>query len=289
MTKDYKTPLKVSIVNKGNNKEFFVPCRENQVFPIEANGQVSFTVNSSEVGLYYAEQIGKKLEVSIADGSSSTVVKSGSYDLDNSTFNSGASFSSILKESSEVEEQDVKTVTEKFEVIGTLPYSEATPAIGMPAGNRFTVQFSYPGIAELPSGKIANVTIEGGTSIDYTKSAFEDDLSLVTIINANKGTKLTVTVKWSDEYEAVYEFTFADVKLAADGEEVKHVEDIEFDLPCQVELENIGNNTIKFIPYHENFEVEIAKEDKVILDSNLENEVFYYLLQASKDLKVSIK
>lgn len=289
MIKNYTTPLKISIVNKGNHKEGFVPCRENQLFPIEAGGQVSFEVNSSEVGLYYAEQVGKNLAVSIASGSSSTSAKSGSYDLANSTFSDKASFSSVLKESSEVVEDSVKTVTEKYEVIGTLPYSEATPEIGMPAGNRFTVRFEYPGITQLPSGKIATVVVSNGTTNEYTKSAFEDDLSLVTIINANKGTKLTVTIKWSDEYEAVYEFTFAEVKLAAEGEEVKSVEAIEFGLPCQVELENLSNKAIEFIPYHENFKVKIAGEDKLVLETKVENEVFYYLLQANKDLKVSVK
>ena len=86
-----------------------------------------------------------------------------------------------------------------------------------------------------------------------------------------------------------FDTTDFEVKLAAESEEVKSVEAIEFGLPCQVELENLSKNTIEFIPYHENFKVEIAGEDKLVLETKVENEVFYYLLQANKDLKVSVK
>lgn len=286
MIKDLITPLNIEIVNKGNKSNSFVPYRENQNFELLPNGKISFICDKSEKALYYSNQLSKDLEVNLGD--STLVTKTGSYDLSSSTFNAGASFISVLKETTEAVEDEVKTVTEKFEVLGTLPYSAATPAIGMPAGNRFTVQFSYPGITELLNGKIANVTIEGGTSIDYTKSAFEDDLSLVTIVNATAATKLTVTIKWKANYIAVYEFTFKDIKLGQVNEIIADLQDIEISENQVVTLGNISTREVGFIPFKENFQVNIASGDSVALQTKVSEEVMYYLLQANKDLEVSL-
>lgn len=287
MTTNITTPLNIQIINNGNKSDHFVPYRQNQNFKLVPNGKISFISNSSEKGLYYLNQKSNNLEV-ILNSNSLTNSLTGYYDLSSSTFNKGASYSSILKEVNQATEDDIITNTQKFEVIGTLPYSVATPAIGMPAGNRFTIRFEYPGINELLNGKIANVTIENGTSIDYTKSAFEDDLSLVVIVNATAATKLTVTIKWKADYIAVYEFTFTDIKLGQENETFDNLQDIEILDSQKVTLENIASKEVGFIPFKENFQINISSNDSITLETKTPEEVMYYLLQDNKDLKVSL-
>lgn len=286
MIKNYTTPLNIQIINKGNRSDNFIPYRENQNFELSVYNKISFTCDKSEKVLYYLNQQSDNLEVSF--NNSSTLTKTGSYDLSSNTFSADASFISSLIETSKSTHDEVKTVTEKYEVFGTLPYSEATPSIGMPAGNRFTVQFSYPGITELPNGKIANVSIEGGTSIDYTKSAFESDLSLVSIVNVTADSKLTVTVKWTDNYIAVYEFTFNHVKLGQVNDIIADLKDIQISQSQKITLHNISSKEIGFIPYKENFQVNIASGDLIVIQTKVCEEAMYYLLQANKDLEVSL-
>ena len=257
MTKNYSTPLTVSIANKSNTKQFFVPHMENQVFPIEASGQVSFEVRNSEVGLYYENQISKDLSVAVAESSNVSLECGSGYDLD--TFEKGASFSAILESKSEN--------TCNYSVIGTLPYSDATPSIGMPAGNRFTARFVNPDItdrADLPGGKICRVTKVGGLNSDneYTKSAFEDDGSLILVVNSEPTSTITVSIKWVEGTTTIYHFTFENVKLGTDGETLENVQNIAVSLPATITLE--AAETVSFIPYHENFEVSIEKGNELV-------------------------
>lgn len=282
MVKNYTTPLNVQIINKGKNKNSFVPYKTDEKFPVEVNGKVSFVVNSSEAGLYYEKQARENLIVNIFESDNSTT-STGSYDLSTETFTNNASYNTIL--------ESAENNTFTYKVIGTLPYSEATPAIGMPAGNRFETRFAYEGItskADLPSGKICTVSISDGTTNEYTKSNFENDGSLVNIVNVRNNSTLTVTVDWTDEVTNTYVFTFADVKMAEENEVVENIQNIEIGKDQKVTLENKANRTIGFIPYRENFVVNLAKEDKDILETKSSEEVLYYLLQASDDLKVTL-
>lgn len=288
MIKNYETPLIVSIANIGNTVQSFIPHMENQTFPIEAGGKVSLQINRSEVGLYYEEQANKDLSVVISE-SAGTYVSSGSYDLSTSQFDNHSSFSSIL-DSVVVEDN---TTTSTYSVIGTLPYSDATPAIGMPAGNRFTARLSNPNIISrdsLPSGKICNVTKVGGqnTNQDYTKAAFEEDGSLVLIVNSEPTSTITVTIDWTTSQTSVYVFTFTNVKLGLEGETLNDIQSLDITLPAQIKLENISENTVNFVPYHENFSVSVNAGDSIIFESKMTNEVIYYLLQGNDKLKVSL-
>jgi hypothetical protein len=279
MTKNYVTPLTVSIANKSNNTQYFVPHMENQNFPVKVGGQVSFTVNNSEVGLYYEKQLDKNLSFAIAE-SNNVVLECGSgFDL--ATFEKGASFSAILESKEEN--------TYNYSIIGTLPYSAETPSLGMPAGNRFIIRLANPTITErnaLPSGKICVVDVQGGSHNDYTKSAFETDGSLIVVLNAVNSSKITVSIDWVEDVTTNYIFTFKDIKLGAEGETLDNVENINIILPTNITLEAIEN--VKFIPYHENFLVDITKGDKLVLEVKQTNEALYYLLQNNKNLKVTL-
>lgn len=55
-----------------------------------------------------------------------------------------------------------------------------------------------------------------------------------------------------------------------------------------VTLRNIGTREVGFIPFKENFTVEIGKEDSITIETKIAEEAMYYLLQANKDLEVSL-
>ena len=55
---------------------------ENQNFPVKVGGQVSFTVNNSEVGLYYEKQLDKNLSVAIAESNNVSLECGSGFDLD---------------------------------------------------------------------------------------------------------------------------------------------------------------------------------------------------------------
>ena len=283
MTNDLKAPQRIEVVNKGNITDCFVPYRENQKFPLKRNGKISFYGNDSEQILYYTKQTMGNI---VAMNCGESTAETGSYDLDTSTFNSEASFTTIAKEVTEEEAT--------YEVVGTLPYSEATPAIGMPAGNRFTVRFvnSDVDFDHLPSGKIATVTVKvnGNTTSEneYNKNAFEDDGSLVTIINAIKDAELTVEIKWTNTKTMKYVFTFNDVELGAEGETFESVENIEVGLPQAVKLSNIGDEEVSFVPHKENFSEELSVGSSITFTCNTAEEALYYLLQANKSIKVEL-
>ena len=60
----------------------------------------------------------------------------------------------------------------------------------------------------MPGGKIAKVTNGDGYN-EYTKSAFEDDGSLISVVNINNLSKpLVIMVKWTADTETIYTFDF---------------------------------------------------------------------------------
>jgi hypothetical protein len=285
MIKNYATPLKIELVNISNKVQSFIPYRENFIFPIGPNGKISFYTQTSGSALYYEKQ--KIANLNIKEVNTTTKVETGKYNLSTETFTVGASYNIDY----------IRTFGgfDDYKVYGTLPYSAETPEIGMPAGNRFTIRTINPNItkrADLPSGEICNIIItdEGGNRIQsYTKSAFEDDGSLVTIVNAKKNTILTINIKWESDADFTnYQFNFENVELGAQGEELKDIEDIEIVLPQVISLTNIGAKSVTFIPYKENFMVSILPQDTITFSVNSNEEVLYYLLQASKDLKIEL-
>lgn len=290
MKETIKLPLNISITNISDKVAAFVPYRENELFTLSAGGNINFTVESAEMGFYYKKQASNNLIVGAAAASKDSA-EAGSYDLSTETFTAGASYSLTLVNSESVTESSITTTTYNYAVSGVIPYSQATQAIGMPAGNRFTARLSNADIeskSDLPGGTICTVAVEGGTTINYTKAGFESDGSNVSIINVRKGSKVTITIKWSSTETAVYVFTFNNIKLGTDGQHLSNVESISVDFPATITLTNIGQKATYFVLYKENFETRIEKGDAIKFPVNSSSELFYYLLQKNADIDVSL-
>lgn len=290
MVKNYVAPLKIEIINNGKEIDTFVPYKVNENFALALGEKVSFECKKPEVAMYYERQGSKNISVSCIE-SSSTAVAAGTYDLTSEKFTSGSSYNIVAKSNISEEEDDVITQTVVYDVFGKIPYSAATPELGMPAGNRFTVCASNAEISEqsdLPSGDICTVSVSNGTSFTYKKNAFEADGTLITIVNVTKASILTVSVKWSNTFIAVYEYHFDKSELAAEGEIVETVKDFEISENQVVILSNVTDKNIKFVPYRENFEETIGAGDSIKIMTRVPEEVFYYLLQETKGLVVSL-
>lgn len=288
---DLSTPLKIDIANISGKVQSFIPYRENQSFPLLSGEKVSFELNSSEAALYYERQATKSLFVSANNVGASNVVF-GAYNASTETFTVGSSYNAILTKKTESVEESVKTETFKYSIIGTLPYTAAQPVIGMAAGAQFAAHLSNSAItskSDLPSGTICTATVTPGTSFTYTKSAFEDDGSLISVQNIlATGNIVTISVKWSATLICIYIFEFKDAKLGAEGEAAPTLKDIEIKLPQKVLLTNLANRTISFIPFKENFTVEIETGDSIELTAITVEEVLYYLLQANNELGITL-
>ena len=289
MKKTYKSPIKIDLLNKSNKTECFVPFKENENFPLEPNGKISFYVEGFEKALYYENQLSNNI-VASASSVANSEVAAGTYDLDHSTFITEASYNIVTRSTSSVLEDETLKETIIYDVYGTLPYSEETPSIGMVAGNRFTARFSCPLITEksdLPGGTICTVDMEGGSHQTYNKNAFEDDGSMVNISNAKNSSILTITIKWSNELESTYKFYFSDIKLGAENETIENVSDLDIS-GNEVIITNNSNKSVAVRIYKENFNVVLDAEEELIFKAKTLEEILYYLLQANENLSVSL-
>ena len=107
-------------------------------------------------------------------------------------------------------------------VTGTLPYEEADATLGLPAGNRYTYKIQNSNITsrdQLPSGVIAKITnTQAGSGYnEYDKSAFEEDGSLIVVVNiGNKNIPIVSKMTWTEGNESVYTADLKTVILAAE-------------------------------------------------------------------------
>ena len=62
---------------------------------------------------------------------------------------------------------------------------------------------------------------------------------------------------------------------------------IVIDVPAMVTLTNVSNRVKAFTPYRENFMVDIAAGDSIVLEASSCGQVLYYLAQADADLTVT--
>ena len=196
MTENYILPLKVSIGNTGDQVKAFVPYRENFTVNLNPSDVVSFGVIDSNEAIYYRGQETEGLEVGVAENNESIV--GGTYNVETETFESGATYG-FIQEGNE------------FRVIGEIPYV-VNPGLGLQTGNVFTVRLKKDGITsrdQLPSGKICKITntrVEGGYN-EYNKNAFEEDGSLISVINVKANSVIEIQVKWEEDAEfEVYTF-----------------------------------------------------------------------------------
>ena len=103
-------------------------------------------------------------------------------------------------------------------ILGTVPYYGSADAYGNAAGNRIVVKISNPAITskdQLPSGNIVTSSGDGYTNT-YTKTAFEDDGSLILITNVSKTVPHVVTVKWATGVVTTYTFNSSNATFAVE-------------------------------------------------------------------------
>lgn len=62
-----------------------------------------------------------------------------------------------------------------------------------------------------------------------------------------------------------------------------------YEIPLNIQIINKGNTKDSFVPYKENFPVEIAKENSKEIAIITPEEAVYYLLQANEHLEVKLK
>lgn len=284
MVIDYKKPLNISICNKAKT-DYFVPYKENFRFKLNSGDQINFVVNDSEEGIYYSQQGSNNLIVSLVNNLQ-TIATTGIYDSALGTFTKASSFNCVLRS---VEENENNALDYVYDVVGTLPYLPQDSAIGMPAGNRFEVSFKTDvAKADLPGGNIAVVDVLGGTHNTYNKSAFEDDGSLICILNiTNNNSLVKISIEWEDDKISTYTLRFTDVKFGKQDEVIKDVKSIDITLPLNITLTNNSNHNIGFVPYRQNFTkyIEVGNSEVITVDNV--GETLYYLSQANTKLLIT--
>lgn len=62
---------------------------------------------------------------------------------------------------------------------------------------------------------------------------------------------------------------------------------MEIKLPAMVTISNKSDTVMRFVPYKENFTVNVAAGDNVILEATTAGQVLYYLAQATEGLEVT--
>lgn len=284
MTRDLTQPITISIGNPGV-KNAFVPYKENSNFTLNKADVITFDCFDSNAAAYYLQDNVLKVFETKEKSDASLIV--GNYNVSTSTFVEKASFNIIPKEIT-VEKAGNTTVTTTYcDVLGDLVFGDAESAIGMTAGYRFIAKIKNPLIeakSDLPSGNIATVSIEGGSSNTYKKDAFEEDGSLIIFTNVTKATTLNVEINWANNATGKYVFEFESVNLVAKSDLETKTTTIALD--GTVTLTNNSDKVIDFVLFKENFTQSINAEDSLVITVDNAEEVMYYLNQANKDLSV---
>lgn len=302
---NYEQPFYVSICNIGQEIDSFIPYKGNLKYKLNPGDQINFNTTTSEAGIYYKNQQSKNIGVVLTDPFRvKTSIQFGSYNSTSGEFTNNASFSALQ---TNVIENDQGGFDYTYEVAGTLPYLPADGNIGMPAGNRFTIKLSQ-GIEDksnLPSGNIATISLSDGTTQTYNKNAFEDDGALIVTVNARKISILTISIKWESDAVSTYTFTFKNVSFAEDDQKVQDIKVInlpflytnyiniigypELEGDFTIELLNTTiDETVKYVPYQENFPWSIGANESVKITVNTPEEAMYYLMQANDKLSVIV-
>ena len=290
MERNYEKPLVVSILNKGNKEEIFIPYRENMQFPLRPNEMITFDGIDSESAIYYEKQSTKEIVARVKSQVDESSVITGNYNSTSKEYTEGASYQVIQENSSENIQAGKTILTLNYKVYGKLPYLPADITLGNPVGNKFTIKIKNEKITsrdDLPSGKdIATSTVVGGDTLKYSKDAFEDDGSLISVINVSKRVTSTITIKWSNTETYIYNFDLSDVSLGKENEIIEESKEINIKLPLNITIKNNGKSKVGYIPYKQNFEEYLESGESIDLTVEKAEEAMYYLLQANKELKV---
>ena len=141
------------------------------------------------------------------DGITRVTIEEGSYDSATGTWTKGGVSYKARTEGSTVL------------ITGTIPYAEADATLGLPAGNRVALKITNSGIgskAALPDGVICKMLKSDGTYNEYTKSAFEDDGSLIHVFNVNNLRVGIGEITWFTGETTTYVFNSTGAVLAAE-------------------------------------------------------------------------
>ena len=292
MIKNYTTPLNLQIINNGINQDSFVPYKENENFNISSKGQLSFVCDKSEKVLYYLNQANNNLQVNVAAPMESEI-ETGHYNPSTDDLDPGAPY--ICKDPVKSEFEIHPT----YFVLGGLNYYPETPEIGMPAGNRFEIKLRHSGITsrdDLPSHGSSVITITDGDGTaprikTFGRSAYQEDGTLIVVVNIkSKTASLDLLLHWTDDSEEDEKLTFYfnDTKFGKPGEKLPNVFSADITENQVVTLTNISEQTIGFIPFKENFKVNIEAGNSIELQTVCSEEAMYYLLQENNSLKVTL-
>ena len=128
-----------------------------------------------------------------------------------------------------------------YAVYGFIPYNNDTATntyLGLPNGNRFVVKTKNSKITsreDLPENTICTIAVSDGTTNTYTKANFEEDGSLITVLNVRPSSEVTIDITWkaavnddpeTEENEAqdadrtVLKFTFTDATFGNENESI---------------------------------------------------------------------
>ncbi len=177
-------PSFVFIGNKNSFSQSFPIYKQNLNYTLNAGDSVYFRCNDANELFYYEQLNVTGLEVGLVD--LAHYLQLGSYNLDTSTFTEGNTTYSLIGNGN------------NYKLIGVIPFEPASSALGLAKGNRITIRTtSNIAYADLPSGiivKTTNRTKPAGYN-EYTKTAFESDGSLVTIMNVS-GPTIEIKIKW---------------------------------------------------------------------------------------------
>jgi hypothetical protein len=296
MTENIETPLNIEIINVGKVTDRFVPFGENQYFPVKAGGKISFICESSEKALYYKEQANKNLIVNVVEPMESDI-EVGKYDRVTDDLIPGAPYicKTLYKT---IDAQGIGK--QYYDVYGALNYSTDNLGLGQPDGNRFIIKLRNPLItskSQIPNNPKSVIYLsDGDTPVKtFGKDAFQEDGSLIIIVNIKKPTSLlTLIVMWDKDDDEKhgqidYEFNFKAVTFGKEGEVYPDLQDIQVKLPQNIILENKGSELVSVVPFKQNFQIEIPANDKLDITSNVAEESMYYLAQEQENLVVELK
>lgn len=290
MEMNFEKPMTFTLCGLKDNSAF-VPYRQNFNFPLKKGGLITFNNVDSEKGIYYSKQNGDSIEAYRVPENLNINALAGTYSTSNETFTAGSTYNVIAKSAVA---NDTNGIDATFDVIGTLTYQEADANIGQPAGYRFICNCKNPNITargDLPSGDICTVVITGGslnTTNTYKKAAFEDDGSLMVIVNIKDiNTVATVSITWESDKTSIYTFNFKNVDFAKDVL-IDNVAYTNIKLPITMTLTNINPTyATTYVLYELNVEEKIEVGNSVTITVENPEEAMYYLLQANKDLTVT--
>lgn len=294
MVRDLTEPITISIGNKSASKNAFIPYKENSKFVLGKGDVITFDCFDSNAAAYYVKQNDSIIDANAVKLAPNASVVTGKYVSSTNTFTPGTASNIVLTDVTVQPGLQSGTLTDcYYDVIGELIHEEADETLGLQAGYRFIFKIKNPSISaksDLPSGDdICRVKVNGEIQNTYSKAAFENDGSLIGVINTGIGSDIEIRVTWVDTPGtfSYYHFDLSNVSLVAESDIIS--ETISIDLPGTITITNNASEARQFIPFKQNFAEKINASDSVVLTPEDAEEVMYYLNQKSKDLVVAFE